>query len=340
VASELGYIPITDSIDTEDWDLSSPEVLLQRVKERRGSGSVVLLHDGGGDRSRTVAALPAIINYLRMRGDQIVPLATLIGTTQLAKEFEIMPALAREDSLWARTISQFGLQALHVAQQVICFLVYVGLVLVIARIGVVITLAFLHRRRESQVLALPIASPPPAVSVVIAAYNESRVIVDTLSEIVRASYAGELEILVIDDGSSDDTASIVRSFALNHSMVKLISQENRGKSSALNAGIALASYEYIVTLDADTLITASTIPELVTMLLDERVGAVSGHVLVGNAHSWLTDFQDIEYLMGFHLDRRAYDYLGAQIVVPGGEVHWSRLAISQRRPSQRILMLH
>ncbi len=327
VASELGYIPITDSIDTEDWDLSSPEVLLQRVKERRGAGSVVLLHDGGGDRSRTVAALPAIINYLRMRGDQIVPLATLIGTTQLAKEFEIMPALAREDSLWARTISQFGLEALHVAQQAICFLVYFGIVLVLARIVVVLTLAFLHRRKESQVVALPIASPPSGVSVVIAAYNESLVIVDTLSAIVRASYAGELEILVIDDGSSDDTASMVRSFALSHPMVKLISQENKGKSSALNAGIALASYEFIVTLDADTLITASTIPELVTMLLDERVGAVSGHVLVGNAHSWLTDFQEIEYLMGFHLDRRAYDYLGAQIVVPGAVSAWRRSAL-------------
>jgi len=328
VASQLGYVPITESIDTEDWDLSSPEVLLQRVKERRSSGSVVLLHDGGGDRSRTVAALPAIIRYLRLRGDQIVPLKTLIGTTQLGKEFEILPPLASKDSIWARIISQFGLEVMHVLHQAIYFLVCIGLVLVIGRIAVILTLAILHKRRELRAGSgsLP-SSAAPAVSIVIAAYNETRVIVDTLTAILRSSYSGELEIIVVDDGSSDDTASKVRAFALSHPSVRLISQQNRGKSHALNAAIAVASHDYIITLDADTLISASTIPELVVLFQDERVGAVSGHVKVGNAYSWLTKFQDIEYLMGFHLDRRAYDYLGGHIVVPGAVSAWRKSAL-------------
>lgn len=330
VASQRGYIPITESIDTEDWDLSSPEVLVNRVKERRASGSVVLLHDGGGDRSRTVAALPAIIDYLKMRGDQIVPLKTLIGTTQLGKDFQVMPPLTSEDPVWARTISQFGLEVLHILQQVIYFLVCVGLVLVISRIAVIFTLAVLHRRKESKaqsVTLLPVPAVAPGVSVVIAAYNEGRVILDTLGAIIQAAYDGECEILVIDDGSSDDTASKVRSFSLSHPSVKLISQENRGKSHALNAGISVASHEIIVTLDADTVISANTIPELVAMFRDERVGAVSGHVKVGNAESLLTRFQDIEYLMGFHLDRRAYDYLGGHIVVPGAVSAWRKQAL-------------
>jgi cellulose synthase/poly-beta-1,6-N-acetylglucosamine synthase-like glycosyltransferase/peptidoglycan/xylan/chitin deacetylase (PgdA/CDA1 family)/spore germination protein YaaH len=331
VASELGYIPITESIDTEDWDLSSPEVLVNRVKERREAGSIVLLHDGGGDRSRTVAALPAIINYLKMRGDQIVPLKILIGTTQLGKDFQIMPPLAREDSVWARTISQFGLEVLHVLQVEIYYFVCVGLVLVLSRILIVVILAVLHRRKEVGAKASSVRPLPdtPAVSVVIAAYNEGRVILDTLTAIIRSSYPGESEILVIDDGSSDDTGSKVSSFARSHPSVRLISQENRGKSHALNAGIAAASHEIIITLDADTLVSSTTIPELVAMLQDERVGAVSGHVRVGNVHSWLTNFQDIEYLMGFHLDRRAYDYLGGHIVVPGAVSAWRRKALKE-----------
>jgi len=78
IANELGYVTVSQSIDSEDWNATGPELILQRIKERRREGDVILLHDAGGDRSATVVILPAVINYLRRRGDRIVGLHRLL----------------------------------------------------------------------------------------------------------------------------------------------------------------------------------------------------------------------------------------------------------------------
>jgi peptidoglycan/xylan/chitin deacetylase (PgdA/CDA1 family) len=61
---ELGYTVVLESIDPQDWARPGADVILQRVREQRRSGSVILLHDAGGDRSQTLTALPRILDWL------------------------------------------------------------------------------------------------------------------------------------------------------------------------------------------------------------------------------------------------------------------------------------
>ena len=100
------------------------------------------------------------------------------------------------------------------------------------------------------------------VSVVLAAYNEVEVIGRTLQSILASDYP-ILEVIVIDDGSQDATADVVREVARRDARVLLFRQPNSGKAHALNRGFQAARGEYVVTLDADTNLAPQTIPNLV-----------------------------------------------------------------------------
>src|SRR5213596_445931 len=89
IAKELDYLVVLENIDPQDWAKPGADIILQRVKQQRRDGSIILLHDAGGDRSQTVAALPRILDWLHTRGDSVVSLSTLLGTTRDA----IMPPL-------------------------------------------------------------------------------------------------------------------------------------------------------------------------------------------------------------------------------------------------------
>src|SRR6202012_628064 len=82
IAQDLDYLVVLENIDPQDWAKPGADIILQRIKQQRRDGSIILLHDAGGDRSQTVAALPHILEWLRTRGDTIVPLSTLLGTTR------------------------------------------------------------------------------------------------------------------------------------------------------------------------------------------------------------------------------------------------------------------
>lgn len=90
------------------------------------------------------------------------------------------------------------------------------------------------------------------VSVVIPAYNAGRFVGRTV-ESARAQTHRNLEILVVDDGSTDGTASVVESIARSDARVRLLSQENRGVAEARNAGLREARGEFVALLDADDL---------------------------------------------------------------------------------------
>ncbi|MER6366083.1 polysaccharide deacetylase family protein [Kitasatospora sp. NPDC001527] len=77
----LGLITVLWDVDAKDWSRPGPAAIAERVLGRVRPGSVILLHDGGGDRSQTVAALPAVITGLRDRGYRIVDLDTLLAAT-------------------------------------------------------------------------------------------------------------------------------------------------------------------------------------------------------------------------------------------------------------------
>ncbi|MEI7954577.1 MAG: glycosyltransferase, partial [Verrucomicrobiota bacterium] len=166
----------------------------------------------------------------------------------------------------------------------------------------------------------------PPVTVLIPAYNEAKVIRRTLDGILNSDYP-DLEIMVVDDGSTDDTAAIVAGYALQHPQVSLVTKPNGGKWSALNAGFTASRREYLVTIDADTIVPPGTIGELIAPFADPQVDAVCGNVQVGNIHNILTAFQDLEYVTTQNYDRRAFHALNCISVVPGATGAWRRQSV-------------
>ena len=333
VAQDLGYLTVMESIDPEDWDRPGTDVILQRIKQQRRNGTIILLHDAGGDRSQTVAALPQIIDYLRARGDQIVSLGTLLGTTRDA----LNPLLKPRDRSLAQVASSIGFRSLHAGFDFLWAFMIVATALIVLRTLLVIFLALRQRRARQMETAVPSigGEAPSALSVIIAAYNEEKVIAATLRSVLDTDYAGEVEVVVINDGSKDNTGAVVTGLAEADSRLRLVQQENAGKSEALRRGVELARHGLLVFLDADTLFQRDTLRHLVAQFADRRVGAVSGHARVGNLRTFIARCQALEYICGFNLDRRAYDAWDCITVAPGAISAVSRealLAVGGFRP--------
>lgn len=322
-ARELGYLTVAESVDSEDWNEPTPDSVFKRVKAHRAEGNIVLLHDGGGDRSATVAALPRIIHYLRNRGDQIVLLQTLLKLPREA----LMPPIPADDPANSRLVAQTGLTLVQKAEAFTWTFMIGATLLLFARTALIAILALRHRRLSQRRQDDPDVWLP--VSVIIAAYNESKVIASTIRSILASDYPSLLELIVVDDGSTDDTLAIIRDLAAQDSRIRVLTQSNRGKAYALDRALAAARYETLVLLDADTQFQRDTIRFLVIPLAQPEVGAVSGHIRVGNPTSWIARFQALEYICGFNLDRRAYDCWNAITVVPGATSAFKKSAIAK-----------
>ncbi len=305
IAQDQDYLTVLENIDPQDWAKPGAGVILQRIKQQRHDGSIVLLHDAGGDRSQTVAALPLIIEYLQARGDSIVPISTLLGTTHDA----VMPPLPRGEN-YAHLISTLGFRIFHTFEQFLWSFMIVATVLVVLRTLTVIYLAYRFRR-------LPAGDVTEPATIVIAAYNEAKVIEGTLKSLLDTDYSGELQIIVVDDGSKDATSGLVSKLSGLDPRIELIQQENGGKARALQRGIASARHGLIIFIDADTHCQRDTLRHLLSPFVSAEIGAVSGHAKVGNLRSFIARCQSLEYTCGFNLDRRAYTRWNCITVVPG-----------------------
>jgi len=236
----------------------------------------------------------------------VVPLSTLLGTTR----DDLMPRLQQDGQSLARIVSATGFRIYHTIEEFLWAFMIVATVLVVIRTLIVIWLAYRFRRLPKSEFARP-------VSVVIAAYNEGKVIASTLRALLRSDYKGEIEVIVIDDGSRDETAAEVQSVAQVDPRIQLVRQENRGKARALQRGLTAVRHEIVVFIDADTQCQSDTLSRLLEPFADERIGAVSGHAKVGNLRTFIARCQALEYTCGFNLDRRAYNRWNCMTVVPG-----------------------
>ena len=140
-------------------------------------------------------------------------------------------------------------------------------------------------------------------------------------------YPAPIEVIVIDDGSTDETPAEVKKSAFTDNRIRLLQQPNRGKSAALTNGLGNSKSDILVFLDADTHFDRSTLTQLVQPMIDPRVGAVSGHAKVGNLRTFIARCQSLEYICGFNLDRRAYAEWDCITVVPGAVSALRRSAI-------------
>ncbi|HET7286018.1 MAG TPA: glycosyltransferase family 2 protein, partial [Pyrinomonadaceae bacterium] len=233
-------------------------------------------------------------------------MSTLLGTTRDA----VMPPVQGNGQSLTRIVSSTGFRIYHSIETFLWAFMIVATALVVIRTLIVIWLAFRFRRGPKSDFAEPI-------SVIIAAYNEEKLIAETLRTLLATDYKGELEVVVVDDGSTDHTAAEIERIAGNESRIRLFQQKNRGKARALQRGLAVAHNGIVVFIDADTQCQRDTLPRLLEPFADESIGAVSGHAKVGNLRTFIARCQGLEYTCGFNLDRRAYNRWDCITVVPG-----------------------
>ncbi len=336
VAQKLGYFIVGLRVDPDDWQrqpngqMPAPATIIQKVMDEVAPGvpptgttprQIILLHDAGGDRSQTVAALPGLIDALRARGYQLVTVDQLAGMTRT----QAMPPTSRSSlSLW---IDRLGFGFFHYVDMMLQTLFITAIVLGVARLAFLATGALWHR------FTAPGRAPPmldpetgPLVSVLIPCFNEEKVIVASVARILHSKWT-RIEVLVLDDGSGDATAARVREAFADEPRVRLLSFENGGKARALNRGLTLVKGDVVVALDADTLFPPDTVPQLVRWFANPKVGAVAGNAVVGNRLNLITRWQALEYVTAQNLERRALAALGAVTVVPGAVGAWRKSAI-------------
>jgi cellulose synthase/poly-beta-1,6-N-acetylglucosamine synthase-like glycosyltransferase/peptidoglycan/xylan/chitin deacetylase (PgdA/CDA1 family)/spore germination protein YaaH len=334
-AQSRGYITVGLHVDAEDWQRPGVQAIIDNVvsgaqKDDTGCASgvdeqcshnIVLLHDAGGDRAQTIAALPVIIEKLRALGYTFVPVSQLAGLSRDAA----MPPISDSDRAAAETdLFLFGtLGALVTALGwIFFFAISIG----ILRAVVLSALALIQARRELRTV-FPTIDPDRFVTVMIPAYNEEAVIERSIRGVL-ASTEVRLEVIVIDDGSKDRTSEIVANAFAGDPRVRLLTLENGGKARALNRGLELATAEIVIALDADTQFEPTTIARLARWFDDPRLGAVAGNAKVGNRVNLVTKWQALEYITAQNLERRALASLNAMTVVPGAVGAWRRSAIA------------
>ena len=280
------------------------------------AGSIVLMHDAGGDRSETVAALDRYLPLMKSKG---FTFTTVSGAIKgLNGEITTSPQDRFNGSVLVATLT--------VATNIVGWLSYL-LIIVGVLVGVRLLLMILfargharRRRRPGFRWGPPIVEP---VTVIVPAYNEIKNIEATVRSILANDHP--LEVLVVDDGSTDGTADLIESLQLPR--VRVMRQRNSGKPKALNAGIRAAHHEIIIMIDGDTVFEPDTVRLLAQPFADPQIGAVAGNVKIANRDELIGRMQHIEYVVGFNIDRRVQDVTGSIATVPGAGGAFRRKAL-------------
>jgi cellulose synthase/poly-beta-1,6-N-acetylglucosamine synthase-like glycosyltransferase/spore germination protein YaaH/peptidoglycan/xylan/chitin deacetylase (PgdA/CDA1 family) len=326
-AQKLGYLIVGLRIDPDDWKKPDPTHIVNRTIERLADknpetgGQIVLLHDAGGDRSRTVKALPVLIDTLRAHGYRLVTVAELAGMTPA----QALPPASRTGA--DLLLDRLGFGFFRGVDAVLRALFVTAIVLGLARLAFLAVLALVHRFRAPGLTPAPLdPAAGPLVSVLIPCFNEEKVIASSVAGILQSDWLN-LEIIVLDDGSKDGTAAEVERHFADEPRVRLMRFENGGKAVALNRGLVLAKGEIVVALDADTQFAPDTIGLLARWFENPLVGAVAGNAIVGNRVNLVTRWQALEYVTAQNLERRALAALGCVTVVPGAVGAWRKSAL-------------
>jgi len=330
---DLGYVIVGDKIDTNDWDehpRKSPQEITDSVFQQINDmqtrswmqGSIILLHDGGGDRSATVAALPMLIEALRANGYTIVPVSQLMGKTRA----EVMPPLNHQQ-MWQARIDSVAFFVWAFFNHFVIAVFFVGDVLMSARLIIIGVFAVIDRFRKRKNFAGP--DYAPRVAVLIPAYNEEKVIVRTIRSVMMSNYKN-IRVIVIDDGSSDKTyQTAIDAYPADIASGRLtvLTKPNGGKADALNFALEKTDEEIYVGIDADGVVAHDAITNLVVHFANSKIGAVAGNAKVGNRVNLWTRWQALEYITSQNFERRALDLFDVVMVVPGAIGAWRTSAV-------------
>ncbi|TWR30335.1 glycosyltransferase [Mucilaginibacter pallidiroseus] len=320
------YITIGESIDPWDWEPGvTADSIIARTKRQYRNGSMILLHDAGGDtREATVQALPEIIRFFKSKGYEFTTIADILGKSK----DDLMPLPPSEDkSFWGK-FYDIVVVGFFIGNKFIFYLFLSAIFLAIGRI-VLIGILAVRQFSENKDLKLHAGERKmPAVSIIVPAYNEEVTALTTIDSLLKTEYP-DFEIIFVDDGSKDNTYAVVEAAYRNHPLVKVLTKPNGGKASALNFGIAQAANDFVVCIDADTQLKSDAVYQLMTYFTDNEIGAVAGTVKVVNETNMITRWQSIEYITAQNMDRRAFDLINSITVVPGAIGAFRKAAISE-----------
>lgn len=316
LAQQLGYVPVYFNSDPNDWTFNDSKVTPAYPDLTGNSDIVMLLHDGGGSREKTIEYTKKVIELAKAKG------YTFTTVSELAKPYISNSFVAKvpdNNDVIAYTI----IQGIYILPKKIIIGLFVFTIVAIFLTTVLNTsLAWINMRKPQ--LSFIRRKYRPTVGVILPAYNEGIVLEKTIRSLRASSYK-KIEIIMVDDGSTDDTWSIMQRIMRRYkSGVRAIHQENTGKSGALNNAIKQIDCELVICLDADTVFERRTIAHLIKHFTSPTVGAVAGVVKVGNTTNYITRWQALEYTIGTMLERNAQSLLNAVTIVPGA---WRRQAV-------------
>jgi cellulose synthase/poly-beta-1,6-N-acetylglucosamine synthase-like glycosyltransferase len=314
-AAGQGYLTVLATLDSEDWRRPGAVRIVVNATPRGSGGQVLVMHDAGGDRAETVTALGQLLPRLARQGFTFATVSDAVGMAS-----PMRPASVTSAGLGLALIA--ALRFIDWLMVVITWLLYASGVLIVARAIVVVVAARRHQRVRTRPWGPPITEP---ASVIVPAYNESAGIEATVRSVVASDHP--VEVIVVDDGSTDGTADIVEALGLPG--VRVIRQDNAGKPAALNTGLACSSHPLVVLLDGDTVFEPDAVQILLQPFADPAVGAVSGNAKVANRGGLLGRWQHIEYVVGFNLDRRLFDLAECMPTVPGAIGAFRREALDR-----------
>ncbi len=205
------------------------------------------------------------------------------------------------------------------------FVVFIAIVPGFINAFVVTAMALDKRPKRQQ------PSEYPSLTILVPAYNEETVIEDTLTSLIRQDYPAPLRILVINDGSTDGTARVVRQLQPQSAQLELINlDQNIGKAEALNLGLAETTTELVVTVDADCWIRADGIRHLAERYLSDPITtkAVAGTILIRNSRAnWLTKAQEWDYFLGIAAIKRIQSLFQGTLVAQGAFSIYDKQAV-------------
>ena len=318
-AQQFGYAVVSHDFDPQDWAFASGEKAgeIPMPPLGRQDNITVLLHDsGGGDRTRTLEYVEDLIVEARAAG------YTFQSMPQVQPELAARTDTV-EPTVWDRLTRDITYVLFVLPSSFLQGLFVLALVSMLGLGLLNVSLALVRSRRVRQRLS----DDQPTVAVLIAAWNEEMVISRTIEHVLASRYPVQ-RVVVVDDGSTDGTAAMVRDIARREPRVQLVRQDNAGKWAALNHGFDVVLEEIVVTIDADTLVTPTTVGHLVAAFHTTSVGAVAGVIKVGNyRRNLVTRWQALEYVTQIGVERAASALLRGVMVIPGACAAWRRSAV-------------
>jgi cellulose synthase/poly-beta-1,6-N-acetylglucosamine synthase-like glycosyltransferase/peptidoglycan/xylan/chitin deacetylase (PgdA/CDA1 family) len=313
---KAGYLVVL--ADRSAQDATSPAAVLRDVLPAGPPapgqpGLVLTLPDSGRAGAAALAALPQLASELRSAGYRFTTITTAFHLTVRPVRQSALIGIGEEALL-------VSVRAGRLVSTALDWAFFFAAALVISRLALLISTGAWHKiraRRQTR----PWHDP---VSVIIPAYNERAGIERCLRSMLDCDYP-RLEVILVDDGSTDATAELVQALSLP---VTIVSQPNAGKAAALNTGVLYASHDVLIFADGDTVFEPTTIARLVAPFRDPSVGAVAGNVKVANRRRLIGLIQHAEYVVGSSLDRRMYDVLNCMVTIPGAVGAFRRTALA------------